>query len=610
MKAKIIKFLFIITCFFFILSHNILSYQFNHEVHEIQKGLKLLGYKINKVDRKFGEKTLKAIRKFQKDSNLSITGKINYETCNKINKVLSLQKQNNRAISVTSINDGKTLHKKYYRSINYALIIGINQYSNHPNLNTAVSDAKAIAHILEKKYFFEKKNIILLTNHQATKKEIVQKFEELIRLRVKKDDNVFIYYAGHGWYDEIFQIGYWVTTEATKDKTTFLQNDTVYKAIAALDRKLVRHIFLVSDSCFSGSFLKKYRDIEINITDKYFHDYYSKPSRIILTSGGNEPVSDMGKGGHSIFAYYFILQLRNNTFPYISAKQLGYEVEKMVTRNSDQKPICKYLHGVGDEDGQFFFISNNNLYTTGDDEIRSYARNRISYMKNFSLDIVFVMDMTRNMQPVISSTVGIIRYLNEEAIKLRNKGKIRVGLVGYRDRVMNQHKMGFIFRQFSSLNENIEEVIDRLTHVHEARISSEDYPEAMFDGLKFAIENNQWTENGLKIIFLVGDASGHEPGSPKNPENLSLEQIVSIAAARSIKICPFKMITAGNIERHRQQLKFLAKGTDFQTTQGTYYYEFDGRTRFGIDKFIKDAKELIKKEINNFQDLIKTRTTQ
>jgi predicted RNase H-like nuclease (RuvC/YqgF family) len=70
-----------------------------------------------------------------------------------------------------------------------------------------------------------------------------------------------------------------------------------------------------------------------------------------------EPVEDVGKEGHSIFAYYFLKTLKDNPHPYLSAKQLGVQVEELVTRNSIQTPISKFIHGVGDEGGQFFFIN-------------------------------------------------------------------------------------------------------------------------------------------------------------------------------------------------------------------------------------------------------------
>ncbi|NVM22642.1 MAG: DUF1566 domain-containing protein, partial [Desulfobacterales bacterium] len=182
-------------------------------------------------------------------------------------------------------------------------------------------------------------------------------FRDLVAQGVKKGDNVFIYYAGHGWFDDILETGYWVTPEATKDSATFLENNIIYKYIVALDKKGVRHVLLVSDSCFAGSFTKEHRAIETEIDDRYFQEKYKKPSRNILTSGGVEPVADRGKSGHSIFAYYFLKTLQENTRPFLSAKQLGVAVEQLVCRNSDQTPISQFIHGAGDQGGQFFFIN-------------------------------------------------------------------------------------------------------------------------------------------------------------------------------------------------------------------------------------------------------------
>ncbi len=182
-------------------------------------------------------------------------------------------------------------------------------------------------------------------------------FDDLLEEKVKEGDNIFIYYAGHGWYHRSLKRGYWVTTEAKESHADYLSNDLVYDYILSFDGKGVRHIFFVSDSCFSGSFLRPHRFIKTNIDDRYFKQYYAQKSRSILTSGGLEPVADGGKGGHSIFAYYFLKTLEENPHPFISVKRLGTEVEKLVTRNSGQKPIGRFIHGAGDEGGQFFFIN-------------------------------------------------------------------------------------------------------------------------------------------------------------------------------------------------------------------------------------------------------------
>jgi len=141
----------------------------------------------------------------------------------------------------------------------------------------------------------------------------MQEFRDLVAIKVKKGDSVFIYYAGHGWFDDTLEAGYWVTTEATKNPAPFLENNTIYKFIAALDRKGVQHVLLVSDSCFSGSFAMDHRAIETEIDDRYFRQKYGKPSRNVITSGGMEPVADGGKDGHGIFGYYLLKSLKEKT---------------------------------------------------------------------------------------------------------------------------------------------------------------------------------------------------------------------------------------------------------------------------------------------------------
>ncbi len=260
-------------------------------------------------------------------------------------------------VRIQSEYDGPTLHREFSTGTNHALIIGIDKYRHHPDLKTAVNDARGVAELLEKNYFFQRKNILFLKDEEATRNRITLALDDLLADKVKKGDNIFIYYAGHGWYHPGLKRGYWVTTEAKESHAAYLSNDLVYDYIISFDEKGVRHIFLVSDSCFSGSFLREYRSIDTNIDDRYFRQKYARKSRNILTSGGLEPVADGGKDGHSIFAYYFLKTLAENPHPYISVKQLGTEVEKMVTRNSGQTPIGRFIHGAGDEGGQFFFIN-------------------------------------------------------------------------------------------------------------------------------------------------------------------------------------------------------------------------------------------------------------
>ena len=78
----------------------------------------------------------------------------------------------------------------------HAVVIGINAYESLPKLKTAISDARAVAETLEADYGY---TVHLMEN--PTRADIIDKFDEL-RETLAEEDNLLIYYAGHGWLDE------------------------------------------------------------------------------------------------------------------------------------------------------------------------------------------------------------------------------------------------------------------------------------------------------------------------------------------------------------------------------------------------------------------------
>src|SRR4030042_7000598 len=98
----------------------------------------------------------------------------------------------------------------------YALIIGINEYQdpNLSNLDYPVKDAESLRNILETRYLFDEENIIFLVN--ATRSEINNALDILAR-KITREDNLLIFYAGHGWWDEKADIGYWLPKDAKRE---------------------------------------------------------------------------------------------------------------------------------------------------------------------------------------------------------------------------------------------------------------------------------------------------------------------------------------------------------------------------------------------------------
>ncbi len=235
----------------------------------------------------------------------------------------------------------------------YALIIGIDNYTGHwSNLNNAVNDAKAVEDILKTRYKID--HFKTMYNENATRTKIITELEWLVA-NVKEKDNVFIYYSGHGEFKQDLNKGYWVPIDATTNSTSqFISNNDIQTFLGGIKSK---HTLLVSDACFSGDIFRGNTiSVPYEDSDKYYKKVHDLVSRQAISSGGIEPVMDGGRDGHSVFAYYLLKSLKNNTNRYFDASQLYSNIKIPVTNNSDQSPKFQPIKNTGDEGGQFIFI--------------------------------------------------------------------------------------------------------------------------------------------------------------------------------------------------------------------------------------------------------------
>ena len=228
-----------------------------------------------------------------------------------------------------------------------ALIIGNNKYAKLPNLANAKNDALALADVLKKKYRFENTTLLL----DATRSQILKALTDF-RNTLTNEDNLLIYYAGHGWLDEDADEGYWLPVDADRDNpTNWISSASITAVIRATEAK---HIIVVADSCYSG---KLSRSISVVAPGKGFdlRRLAKKRSRTVLSSGGLEPVMDRGGGKHSVFAKTF-LQILQETEDMLEGQRLFTLLRRPVMLNSDQTPEYSDIRKAGHDGGDFLFI--------------------------------------------------------------------------------------------------------------------------------------------------------------------------------------------------------------------------------------------------------------
>ena len=235
----------------------------------------------------------------------------------------------------------------------HAVVIGNNNYTGgFQPLNTAVNDADEVGRVLRSKYGYK---VTVLNN--ATKLDMISKLSEL-STELKSDDNLLIYYAGHGQIDAKNK-GYWIPVDGREnDPDSWVSTAIINDFIGAMDAK---HVLVIADSCYSGILSgSAIRPIPADAAEKDLLFVSRVKARTVLTSGGLQPVLDEGGDGHSVFAQAFLTALNQND-SLTEGYRLYQDVAQLVTQRSmvlglPQTPQYTALKHVGHEGSEFFFI--------------------------------------------------------------------------------------------------------------------------------------------------------------------------------------------------------------------------------------------------------------
>jgi hypothetical protein len=132
-----------------------------------------------------------------------------------------------------------------------------------------------------------------------------------------------------------------------------------------LNLMAVKHLLVVADSCYAATLTRSSSGrLEAAMTEEELNravqNLANKRARLVLTSGGVEPVLDNTGGAHSVFAQIFIETLEAN-----DGVLLGRDVFQRVQLRVNaiaqrwavpQVPEYAPIKYAGHEGGDFFFL--------------------------------------------------------------------------------------------------------------------------------------------------------------------------------------------------------------------------------------------------------------
>ena len=250
----------------------------------------------------------------------------------------------------------------------HAVLIGINNYQNEDitDLGYAVEDAKNVARMLETKLGFDKENIHILLNEEATLSNIKNTLYE-IAMSVDKNDRLLVFYAGHGQTIPLKkggELGYLVPVDASLDNlyASGLSMKTIKEISDITDAK---HTLFMIDACYGGVMTVGTRGLkknDYNDEEKYLKKITSENASQIITAGRKgEKAQERAEWGSSAFTKELLAGIEDGLADadydgYITADELGSFLSKRVfiTSEENQTPV---IGRYGSGEGEFVFIN-------------------------------------------------------------------------------------------------------------------------------------------------------------------------------------------------------------------------------------------------------------
>jgi hypothetical protein len=246
----------------------------------------------------------------------------------------------------------------------WAVIIGIDRYQD-PSISTlgyATADAEAVFKFLTTKGGVKPNNARLLINQQATQRAVREVLGDFLRQKALKEDEVIIYYAGHGTTEPDASADgglakYLVPWDADPEKlfSTAIPMEEIDRIFGRLS---ARKILMVQDTCFSGgaggrTFRAKGLAVRSStLTDKFLQDLSQKEGRMILTASDVNQVSQEDPAlRHGIFTH-FLLEALNGAADLdgdgaITVREVHLYLQRRVHERSNGAQTPQ-LYNVGD----------------------------------------------------------------------------------------------------------------------------------------------------------------------------------------------------------------------------------------------------------------------
>ena len=187
--------------------------------------------------------------------------------------------------------------------------------------------------------------------------------------------------------------------------------------------------------------------------------------------------------------------------------------------------------------------------------------------------LVFAIDATVSMDPYIERTRGAVMKIYDALGDAGLLGNVNFGLVAFRDSVEAVPELEYLARTYVDLEQgrNPGTFLGRVNDLQAASVSSRDFIEDSYAGMRQALEDIDWDGHAARYLVLVTDAGPRLPGDPLSSTGLDTAELRQMARQKGVAIFVLHLLTEANRADHASAAAQYRELARFPGVGSLYY---------------------------------------
>ncbi|MCP4187090.1 MAG: VWA domain-containing protein [Gammaproteobacteria bacterium] len=225
---------------------------------------------------------------------------------------------------------------------------------------------------------------------------------------------------------------------------------------------------------------------------------------------------------------------------------------------------------LGNEQARLLEIASVPLDDSGG---KSNSNQTTQKNRSYRSGIHFVIDSTASMGPYIDRTREAVAKVFSAIDKQGLTNQVSFGLTAYRDNLDQVPELEYLTQRYVSLEQgtDVTQFFERVNALSPSEISSRDFREDAYAGIKSAIEDSAWDDFDARYIILVTDAGPRESHDSLGTTRLSAQALRQLAYDKGVSLWVLHLRTPSAAANH-QKAETLYKALSYYPGIGDFYY--------------------------------------